>query len=274
MKLQATEEGHYYRKQLGCKSWLIAWSHTSRFKMALKLIGNCSAKRVLDYGCGDGTFLAFASDRILEGCGADVAADQIADCQVRLRNHTNVRFCMVNDLNHSSYNASFDVVTCMETLEHCTKPTVELVLSDLARLCAPGGHIVISVPIETGPTFLAKYFARKFAAFRGLSEYRHYESYSVRNALKMIFASRRTQLERPVYGEDGPPYHSHYGFNWRNLRQCVSAHLHIDTTLFSPVGLPGGLFSSQAWFVCKPQRTQRSQSTITADSPVEALLKR
>ncbi len=54
----AISDGHYAKKQLLCKDWLIAWSHRSRFQMGLGLAREFSGKRVLDYGCGDGTFLA------------------------------------------------------------------------------------------------------------------------------------------------------------------------------------------------------------------------
>jgi SAM-dependent methyltransferase len=249
--LDAAADGHYYRKQLGCKSSVIAWSHRSRFRMGLRLVGP-SPRRLLDYGCGDGTFLAMAADRIQAGCGADIAPDQIKDCQQRLAGLTNLRFCTIGELD-GSHDATYDVVTCMETLEHCTAPVVEIVLRDLARLVAPDGRVVISVPIEIGPAFVLKYALRKAAAWRGLSDYRHYESYSVRNALRMVFAGKNTVVERPVYGPPDAPSHSHYGFNWRALRERVRAHLVVEHTRFSPLGFLGGLLSSQAWFVCRPR---------------------
>jgi hypothetical protein len=48
------------------------------------------------------------------------------------------------------------------------------------------------------------------------------------------------------------PYHSHYGFNWRTLRETVREHLVVESTHFSPLGFTRGLASSQAWFVCRP----------------------
>lgn len=248
--MDAVAEGHYYRKQLGCKSGVIAWSHRSRFQTGLRLIGPAPG-RLLDYGFGDGTFLALASDRLREGWGADIAANQVAECQARLAAYTNLRFCTVAALADPALDGSFDVVTCMETLEHCTAPVVEVVLKDLARLVKPDGRVVISVPIETGPTFLAKMVLRTIAAWRGLSDYRYYESYPFRDAAKMLFASKATTVERPVYGGPEAPSHTHYGFNWRALRERVRAHLAIERTLFSPLGFLAGWASSQAWFVCR-----------------------
>jgi hypothetical protein len=121
----------------------------------------------------------------------------------------------------------------------------------LRKSCA--SRVIISVPIEIGPTFLVKLVIRKVAAWRNLGDYRYTESYSFRNALRMIFAGRRTTLDRPVYDAPANPWHSHYGFDWRALRDQVSDHLAIERTQFSPLGILGGWVSSQAWLVCRPR---------------------
>jgi len=249
----ALEQGHYYRKQLGCNSTVIAWTHRARFEVGLGLIG-AAPGRLLDYGCGDGTFLAMAADRLELGWGADIAAEQVDEARRRLAGFTNLHFSTIAELSAPSHASTYDVVTCMETLEHCTDDVVQIVLGDLARLVKPGGRVVISVPIETGPTFLLKLLVRKAAAWRGLSDYRYYESYSAANALRMIFAGRGRPFPRPVYTDGGSPYHSHYGFNWKVLREKVREHLQIEATHFSPLGFSRGLASSQAWFVCRPLR--------------------
>jgi glycosyltransferase involved in cell wall biosynthesis/SAM-dependent methyltransferase len=251
----ALEQGHYYRKQLGCDSSVIAWSHRSRFEVGLGLIG-AGPRKLLDYGCGDGTFLAMAADRIGAGCGADIDAAQTNEARRRLASFTNLRFCTIPDLSAPVHSSAYDVVTCMETLEHCLEEVVQIVLRDLARLVAPDGRVIISVPIETGPTFLLKLLVRKSAAWRGLSDYRHYESYSAADALRMIFAGRRGPIARPVHDGPGSPSHSHHGFNWKALREQVREHLVIESTHFSPLGFSRGLASSQAWFVCRPMRSK------------------
>ncbi|TWT33420.1 class I SAM-dependent methyltransferase [Blastopirellula retiformator] len=246
--MDAISDGHYYRKQLDCKSGIIAWSHRSRFRVGLDLVGS-SVPKLLDYGCGDGTFLGMASNQIEEGAGADIAVEQIVDCRKRLASIPNLSFYEISDLAEERHAGAYSVVTCMETLEHCPAPSVEIVLSDLARLVAPTGKVIISVPIEIGPTFVLKSAVRRMAAWRGLSDYRHYEKYAFRDSLRMIFANKSTEFDRPVYGTS----HSHYGFNWRAMRQIVRNHLKIERTLFSPIGFLGGWFSSQAWFVCRPR---------------------
>ena len=49
--------GHFARKQIDSRDPLIAWSHRRRFRTGLALARPFAGGRVLDYGCGDGTFL-------------------------------------------------------------------------------------------------------------------------------------------------------------------------------------------------------------------------
>jgi SAM-dependent methyltransferase len=250
--------GHYYQKQLASGSAVIAWSHRARFETARRLIGSGRIRKLLDYGCGDGTFLASVAGQVEEGCGADIAADQIVDCAARLAELTNLRFRHVEELDGPEHERAYDVVTCLETLEHCTDRVVERVLADLNRLCALGGRIVISVPIETGLPFLLKYTIRTLAGWRGVGEYRQYERYPLRDAVRMLGAQSGTVIPRPVYGPAGGEFHSHYGFNWRRLRERVRAVLRLDAMHFSPLGWLGGMASSQAWFVCRPSVKEAS----------------
>src|SRR5262245_54741969 len=245
--------GHYAKKQLQCESRVVSFSHAARFHMAMALAGSHPAGALLDYGTGDGTFLALVAEQFGTCVGADVAADQIADCRARFASVTNVRFLPTGELRGPGHDAAYDVVTCMEVLEHCLDPVVNEVLGHLVRLVAPGGRVIISVPIEIGPSFVVKSLVRAWAGRRGLSDYRWYESVSLATTARSVFASARTELERPVYGEPGAQFHSHYGFNWRRLRQRVSRSFIVDTTLFSPFNIFGGWFSSQVWFVCRPR---------------------
>ena len=73
----------------------MAWSHGSRFDLARRLVAAGQGGRLLDYGCGDGTFVAMVHAGFAESCGVDVEPDQIAalvrdlaaeGCQVILTN--------------------------------------------------------------------------------------------------------------------------------------------------------------------------------------------
>jgi SAM-dependent methyltransferase len=250
------EPGGYARKQLGCGSWAIRFGHAARFEHGRRLVAPHSGGRLLDYGCGDGTFLARVADLFPDAVGADRAADHLEDDRKRFaRPHPGVRFLHTSELSGPEHAGAYRVVTCMEVLEHCVPADVDVVLADLARLVATDGVVIISVPIEVGPSFVVKWAARGLAAYRGLSDYRHYERYSWREAARMVFAGSGPAIPRPTYQSPDGPFHSHYGFNWRQLRRDVRRHLTVVRTSFSPLGWLGGLASSQAWFECRRDHT-------------------
>src|SRR6476660_4915334 len=147
--MSSVEEGHYARKQLGSRSSIIRWSHAARFRQGVKLAKSRPTEKLLDYGCGDGTFLSLMADKFRVCVGADIEQEQVDDCRRRFAEVPNVTFCLVHDLNGAGHTRAYGVVTCMETLEHCTDSTVDRVLADLDRLCTRDGTVVISVPIET-----------------------------------------------------------------------------------------------------------------------------
>src|SRR4029079_17002072 len=61
--------GHYARKQIHCPSRVVAWSHGSRFDLARRLVAAAEGGRLLDYGCGDGTFVAMVHAGFAESRG-------------------------------------------------------------------------------------------------------------------------------------------------------------------------------------------------------------
>ena len=76
----AIGRGHYARKQILSRDRLVAWSHRRRFDTAVSLAAAFRGKRVLDYGCGDGTFLALTMmtpDAPAVGMGAELSLEAI-----------------------------------------------------------------------------------------------------------------------------------------------------------------------------------------------------
>src|SRR4051794_29304614 len=104
----AVTESSYYKKQQGCQNRIIAWSHTTRFEVGLRLLGG-SIQSLLDYGCGDGTFLAMASGRIRQGCGVDLALDHVEDARKRLAGYSNLTFHPTRDVDRLREAGAFDV---------------------------------------------------------------------------------------------------------------------------------------------------------------------
>lgn len=250
-------KGEYARKQLSGRAGLIGWSHERRFRTARAMVAPFAGGRLLDYGCGDGTFLAQVSDLFPASVGAEIDPVLVADAAQRFDAIPGITFVHTGALANEPA-VSFGVLTCMEVLEHCTADVVERVLDELRRLAAPGAAVIISVPVETGPALLVKAAARAVAGWRGISGYQDRERYTPGELARMVLAPGQDGIERPVYESqfsDGAPnrYYGHKGFNWRHLARRIECRFTIERTRFSPVPFLGAALNAQAWFLCHPR---------------------
>jgi SAM-dependent methyltransferase len=200
------------------------------------------------------------NERFESATGTDADARQLADCRERFRDLHRVLF-LPQDLvdNDPRFVAAYDVVTCMEVLEHCLEETRRQVIGQLRRLVKPSGRVVVSVPIETGLSLPAKQAARRAAGWREIGDYRHAERYSWAELFRMTCAGATTQIRRPVYETDAnraeEPYrfHGHKGFNWRIVEREIAAVFDITERRHSPMPALGSVLNSQVWMVCRPR---------------------
>ena len=252
---QLLEQGHYARKQIFSRNAIVAWSHRRRFALARELASAGAGGALLDYGCGDGTFIALAHHLFRETTGTDVDVEQLRDCERRLA-ADDVRFSSIEELHDRSHSGYYDAVMCMEVLEHCPSDVQPRVLADLERLVRPHGVVVISVPIEIGPTLALKQAVRAMAAATGLTEYQTRERYRISEFMRMLLAREGSQIERSATISinaqgDTVRYHGHKGFNWRLLARLIDNVFVVERRLYSPVPLTRRWLNSQVWFVCR-----------------------
>ncbi len=250
---EAVKQGHYARKQLFCKSGLISWSHRRRFETGLALVRARAGKRILDYGCGDGTFLALLLDSLdapPSAVGAELDPRMVVDCQQRLGKRPGLKFISLAELDGPKHTGSYDSIICMEVLEHVVQ--LEQVFAQLQRLLAPAGFLFISVPVETGLPLLIKQAGRTVAGWRGLGDYPGTSSYTFGEWCRSLWAGREQHIPRLRHGQvDGFEFHDHKGFNWRTMRARVTEQFELLQTSASPITwLPPGL-ASQVWFVAR-----------------------
>jgi len=244
-------DGDYARKQIYCPSRIVRWSHGSRFDLARRLVAPYAGGRLLDYGCGDGTFVAMVHHDFRETVGLDVAPAQIAECQARLGHLPGIRFGVTRDAPTNA-TGPWDVVTCMEVLEHCLEPERRRVLDELASLGGAAAHVVISVPIEIGPSVAGKQLFRAIAGLRGLGDYQHRERYSPIEIVRSVFGARVARVA--FEGRDAAGayrYYGHKGFDYRDLAREIGERFTIRARLFSPMPWLGAALNSQIWFVCR-----------------------
>lgn len=248
------DAGYFEKKQIHCRSRVIAWSHQGRFQRGRELAAAAGGSRLLDYGCGDGGFLKQVRGAFAECWGAEVSASQVEYCRRRFAGQAGLDFCLASELSARHPAESFDVIVCMEVLEHLPTKTLDAVVADFRHLVRPGGLVLVSVPIEIGPTLAVKQVMRRLAAWRGLGDYRYMEKYAPGEFLTMFFATAATAISRPMFDAGSEnPFHGHKGFNWRTLRRRLARDFTVERTTYSPLWTPGGLLSSQVWLLCRPR---------------------
>ncbi|HVX14551.1 MAG TPA: class I SAM-dependent methyltransferase [Pirellulales bacterium] len=101
----------------------------------------------LDYGSGPGhlveRFLPFAKG----GSGADTSPVTVAQVNARFKGATNWHQCVhISDLPTDLPSDAFDLVTCLEVVEHLDDNTLADTLNELARITRPNGHVLLSTP--------------------------------------------------------------------------------------------------------------------------------
>ena len=101
-------------------------------------------KRVLDVGCGGGILSEALARRGAQVTGIDLATQTIEVAELHaLESQLTIRYVREAAETHAVHSAgAYDVVTCMEMLEHVPEP--DSVLRALRTLVKPGGHVFVS----------------------------------------------------------------------------------------------------------------------------------
>ena len=147
------------RRKHGWQQWS-PW-RCGRHKNVEGLLGPGDG-RLLDFGCGNGTFLLRMHQRGWKVTGLDVSEQAVQ----RIRTHLGLSV-LAGSLPHPELgDESFDVITMRHSLEHVHQPLE--VLRAAYRLLAPNGKLIVSAPNIDSLPF--KWFGR---SWRGLDLPRH-----------------------------------------------------------------------------------------------------
>lgn len=141
------------------------WDLTSEFRPLHEInplrlawidgISPLKGKRVLDVGCGGGILADSMARKGAQVLGIDLAekALKVAQLHALEADTPNVEYRGVSaEALAAAQPASFDVVTCMEMLEHVPDP--RSVVRACAELVKPGGHVFLSTINRNAKAFL------------------------------------------------------------------------------------------------------------------------
>jgi len=113
----------------------------------LRLSGRWRGK-VLDYGCGPGFLLNhLLAIRDFECFGLDFSRESVELANRRFSAKGNWHGAIHCASLPSSYkDRSFDIISCIETIEHVMPDQLPALFGELKRLIAPGGTILLTTP--------------------------------------------------------------------------------------------------------------------------------
>lgn len=225
-------------------------AHRSRFSAVLNLLGNTKYQQAIDYGCGDGWLLKTAYEQgiISSGIGIDVADYMLEACQEMFTETPGFKFCKPEELSKVITPQSCDLIFCTETLEHIGNP--EKALAEILTYSQPGATMIISVPIEIGPSLLLKQIGRYFANLKGNYGY---EKYTLR---EIVSAAIMWDVESfPSSHSLKNDYTAHKGFDYRKIEKLLSEKVKIQQRKFSPFPWGGNLLNSTVIWVCRVENT-------------------
>ena len=253
---RALRDGHYAKTQIYSRARLIAWSHRRRFETAVDLAKGFGGKRLLDYGCGDGTFLGLLMATPFApalAVGVETHQAIVDDCRRRYEGEPRLGFVLPRDLDGADHRGRYDAVFCMEVLEHVV--ALEPILDRFESLLARDGRLVVSVPVETGLPLIVKQLVRRVAGWRGIGHYPGTTSYRAGELAASVLAGRVQHVVRPVFDCGDGPFHDHKGFNWMAVKDLIGRRFEIERSIASPFCWLGPHLASQVWFVARRKAT-------------------
>jgi 2-polyprenyl-6-hydroxyphenyl methylase/3-demethylubiquinone-9 3-methyltransferase len=122
-----------------------------------------AGKRVLDVGCGGGLAAEGMARRGAVVTGIDLGPTAIEVAQLHaLESQLDVLYvCESIEAHAAKHPHSYDVVTCLEMLEHVPDPAS--IVQSIAALIKPGGHAVLSTFNRNPKSYLLGVLAAEYA---------------------------------------------------------------------------------------------------------------
>jgi len=186
--------------------------HESRFRWLLKSLRKVDApcERILELGCFDGRSLSYLPRRPHAYLGLDANWEGGVDLgRERWRQDPTVRFerCQTPaELRQWVDGQRFDTTLCLETLEHVPPELVESYVEEIAK--ATTGYLIVTVPNEKGPVFLAKYVVKRL-----FGDYFRYRPIEVWGA----FIGRMDLVKRD----------DHKGFDYETIVRLIESRFEV-----------------------------------------------
>ncbi len=147
---QSIPTGYYFKAMVSGSAAQRFW-HQYKFQAVAQRLN--SQDRILDLGCGPGSFLWTVQKAHpgIHAVGADVASDQLIFARETLAKESgakNIEFVQISETQQQLpfESGSFDVVSMIELVEHIHPYFAHSILRDVQRVLKPGGRLLITTP--------------------------------------------------------------------------------------------------------------------------------
>lgn len=163
------------------------WNETGEFKtlhdinpVRLQFVMTCcdlNNRQVLDVGCGGGILTEAMAKQQAAVTAIDASASNIECASAHAQQQgldIDYRCCTAEDLV-ATHAGQFDVVTCMELLEHVPDPAS--LIQACATLVKPGGHVIFSTINRHPKAYLLAVLAAEYLLHllpRGTHDYQKF----------------------------------------------------------------------------------------------------
>lgn len=151
--------------------WLL--ESIEKRKIVKKLIGSLKFQKLMDAGCGDGRFCYDIKNYSKNIVGIDYSSKALRFAKAF---NPNIKF-ILKDLANISFKEEFDVIVCIETLEHIPHEKLKKVIKNFYRALKPKGKLIITVP-STNVKVERKH-------------YQHFNDSKIRNLLSNEFSIKK-----------------------------------------------------------------------------------
>jgi ubiquinone/menaquinone biosynthesis C-methylase UbiE len=168
-----------------------------RIKKVLQIYEPGSEERVLDLGCGWGTFCWALGPRVAEMVGVDFSQKSIDLCEKRLNQSAieGVSFRCADARDTGLEGESFDLVIAADLVEHLYPEDSQAVLAEAFRVLKKGGRLSLWTPHRGH--FLEMLKARNILLRRDVS----HVDYKSMDRLKNMVSNEGFEIERAYYAE-------------------------------------------------------------------------
>lgn len=237
-RLQEIEQGHWWARGM----------RAGMDSLLLPHLAGLGPLRVADIGCGTGFLLDHLSRKVEIERSAGLDLSWHALLRARERGRADVMIGSALDVPLE--DGAFDLVTCIDTLQHLPQEGETRAMAELARLLRPGGVLYVRANSAFGHRHVAGVDYRRFRLERlaalaedsGLDVVRA----TYLNALPSLWTIVRERLRPPPAHAHGEPAHAPglgirlYPSSLAWLNEVLYLVLALEAKLAGRVNLPFG----------------------------------